>query len=440
MKVYEPHVIQQEFHKSGARFRALIAGRRGGKSIAGTIEALWHANKNPGSIGWIVAPTYVDLVDVNIAMIMEWLPEESIKSWNKVEKRIELVNDAQIVFRSADDPTKLGRGRGLNWVWLDEASFFRHGQTAWESIYPALTDTRGKAWITTTPQGYDWVYETFYKPALEGNDDYAAWKFKTVENPHIDPEVVEKARQEMNDQMFRQEYEASFEKFTGLVYPDFTQEHVIEAKKLERDDLWFVGMDLGMTNPTVALLIAEDIDRVLYVVDEVYETGMIAKEVVDKVEMMLARHGLTKSDVQLFVADPSGASKRQDSPELSMFDQLRDEERGLPVVPGNNTLGAGIDRVTQLIKEGRIKVFRNCVNTIREFDKYSWPKTRDSMGNRDERPEKAFDHAMDALRYVVMSRPEHFERIERDVYTGSPIEAVGTIDMMAEDSYEQDIM
>jgi len=43
-------------------------------------------------------------------------------------------------------------------------------------------------------------------------------------------------------------------------------------------------------------LIAEDIDRVLYVVDEVYETGMIAKEVVDKVEMMLARHGLTKED------------------------------------------------------------------------------------------------------------------------------------------------
>jgi len=123
-----------------------------------------------------------------------------------------------------------------------------------------------------------------------------------------------------------------------------------------------------------------------------------------------------------------------------MFDQLRDEGRGLPVVPGNNTLGAGIDRVTQFIKEGRIKVFKNCVNTIREFEKYSWTKNRDSMGNRDEKPEKAFDHAMDALRYVVMSRPEHFERIERDVYTGSPIEAVGTIDMMAEDSYEQDVM
>ena len=42
------------------------------------------------------------------------------------------------------------RGVGLNWLWMDEASF--QNREVWEVIYPALTDKGGYAWITTTPR------------------------------------------------------------------------------------------------------------------------------------------------------------------------------------------------------------------------------------------------------------------------------------------------
>ena len=437
MLTYEPHKFQKLFHKSNARFRTLIAGRRGGKSLAGTVEASWHANKSKCR-GWIVAPTYVMLRDINIPMLTEWIPQYAIKDWNRTEKRMELVNGSEIVFRSAEDPDKL-RGVGLDWLWLDEACFMK--AEVWDVMYPTLTDTKGVAWITTTPQGYDWVYDKFFKPAQEGNADYQAWHYRTVDNPYIDPEIVEKARAEMNDQMFRQEYLATFEKFTGLVYPDFDEKtHVIDPIPADRDDLWFVGIDLGYTNQTAVVLMMEDVDKNMYIVDEIYESGLIAEDVSKRVQNMLKAHGLDIDAIEVFVADPSGASRHQGRPELNMFDQL--QLAGLPVVKGNNDVRAGIDRVTQYLRKGKggLKVFNNCVHTINEFHKYSWKKTIDTTSNRDESPAKAYDHLMDAIRYTIMTRPETWERVERDPWTGEITDEFITEDFESEDSREMDVM
>lgn len=415
MKTYVPHKFQAEFHKSDARFRTLIAGRRGGKTLAGTIEALWYADKNPKSRGWIVAPTYVMLRDVNIPMVLEYLPDHAVENWNRSEKRIELINGAEIVFRSAEDPDKL-RGIGLNWVWLDEASFMK--KEVWDVLYPTLTDTKGVGWVTTTPQGYDWVHKTFFVPAQEDHPDYEVWRYKTLDSPYVDPEMVEKARKEMSAQMFRQEYEAEFEHFTGLVYPDFSEkEHVIHPKSLDRDDLWFVGIDVGYTNPTAAILICEDIKNRVYIVDEVYEAGMTVPEIARRIKQMVGDR-----NVEAYVIDSSSKGKSQAAAafsDLSVADQFI--ENGIPVTMGTKDVIGGINRVTQKIKNGELFVYENCENVIREFENYSWPRTKDDMSNKDERPTKAFDHAMDAVRYVVMTRPEVFERQKRDWY-GRPIE------------------
>lgn len=411
MMSYVPHKFQREFHKSPARFRSIFAGRRGGKSLAGSVEALWHADKGRTN-GLIVAPTYEFLVDVNIPMVMDMVPEKSILSWNKVEKRLILVNNSQIIFRSADTSDKVGRGMSLDWTWFDEAEYMRYGRQAWESVYPALTDRRGIAWATTTPQGFGWAREVFYEPAVKGNSDYATWRYRTIDNPHIDPEIVEKARAELDERVYRQEYLASFEKFTGLVYRDFDYKvHVIEPKELDRDDLYFIGIDVGYNNPTAVLLIAEDKDGNLYVVDEWYEAEKTATEVASAIHEMVG-----DKRIEDYIIDPASAGTHQTS-QTSILTQL--QESGIPCMPGNNDIRAGIDRVIQRLKPNKegnaqLYIFSTCTNIIREFEQYSWPKKKTENSNLSERPEKKFDHALDALRYVVMNRPEDFERVQRD--------------------------
>lgn len=421
-KQYIPHGFQKKFHKSSSRFRTLIAGRRGGKSIAGTIEALWWADQRPGSKGLIVAPTYPMLSDVNIPMFFEWLPQGAIKSWGKQEKRLIFKNGSEVRFRSGDQPDRL-RGSEYDWIWFDEACFMK--KDVWDILYPTLTSTEGHAWITTTPQGYDWVYTTFYKPSLEGNGDYDTWQYQTVDNPHINPEMIEKAKKEMTEQMFRQEYLASFEKFTGLVFPDFDDKmHTIDedVEATKEGLLYFVGIDVGYTNPTAIILAAEDIEHNVYIIDEFYASKMTAPEIAEQTKLLVGnRH------IDYYVIDPASKGTSQTS-EMSIFEQL--QENGLNAEPGNNDVRAGIDRMTQMIRnvktnpeqeiEDRLPglyVHRRCDNLLKEMEKYSWMERRNGdESNMHERPKKAFDHAMDATRYILMSRPDWFDRPAKDMY------------------------
>jgi len=97
MKIYRPHKYQREFHSSKARFRAFIAGRRGGKTTSGTMEALAFAygesidrkkKIQTPTHGWIISPTYQMLKDINIPVLMDWCDPEVIKSWNKSDNRL----------------------------------------------------------------------------------------------------------------------------------------------------------------------------------------------------------------------------------------------------------------------------------------------------------------------------------------------------------------
>lgn len=411
MKIYKPHKYQRAFHRSSARFRTLIAGRRGGKTLGGTMGALHWIDTHPNSRGMIVAPTYPMLKDVNIPMFMDWCPVEAIKVWNKQDHKIQFVNGSEVVFRSGDNPDRL-RGVGLDWLWLDEASFMN--REVWEVVYPALTDKGGVAWITTTPQGYDWVYEQFYKPGMEGDKDFATWRYATEDNPYIDKLLIEKAKQDLSEAMFRQEYLASFEKFEGLIYPDFEEgKHCINIPEANKQDTFFIGVDVGWNHPTAMLLMKEDMEHNLYVVDEERKSQLTAIEISNHLSAMLVRNGLKRDDVSSYIIDPASKGTQQTSG-MSMFSQL--EEEGWGFVPGNNDVMAGINRVTRLFRENKLFIGRNCVMLKEELMNYHWRKWKEDADNDRAKPFKLRDDLVDVLRYVVMSRPDWFEHPSLDMY------------------------
>ena len=79
-------------------------------------------------------------------------------------------------------------------------------------------------------------------------------------------------------------------------------------------------------------------------------------------------------------------------------------ERGINVNCGvNKDLFSGIARVKSYLKGENGKpclyIFKNCVNLIRELKSYWW--------GEGDRPKKCDDHALDELRYYIMSKPRH---------------------------------
>ncbi len=403
------------FHASNARFRTFIAGRRGGKSIAGTIEALKQIDKGKGikgrpTHGWIISPTYQMLKDVNIPLLMEWCPPDAIKDFNKSDNKIIFQNDSTITLRSGENPDRL-RGVGLDWIWLDEACFM--SKQVWEVVYPTLTDKHGIAWVTTTPQGYDWVYDTFYKPSVDKQEGFEAWKFTTLDNPYIDKDLIEQAKKDLSDIMFRQEYLASFEKFEGLIYPEFNEIRHVRETPSALTDIYFVGLDVGWNHPSAGLLVKEDIEGRVFVIDEFREQYLTVKDIGNQINGMLARNGLMADSVQMFIIDPASKGKQQTSGQ-SMMEQLLEEGWGF--IPGNNDVMAGINRVTRLLRDDKLFISKRCTKLIDELNNYHWKKWDEERDGGRAQPFKLGEDLADALRYVVHSRPDYFEHPKVNMY------------------------
>ena len=91
--------------------------------------------------------------------------------------------------------------------------------------------------------------------------------------------------------MFKQEYLASFEKFEGLIYPDFNEVRHCKESDKALTDIYFVGLDVGWNHPTAGLLVKEDTNGNLFVVDEFREQFLTAKEISNQLNGMLIRNG-----------------------------------------------------------------------------------------------------------------------------------------------------
>jgi len=145
---------QFEFWNSECMYRLFVGGVGSGKSRAGAVECL---RMPPDAPGMIVAPTYKMLSDPTMETFFE-IADSLIVKHNKTDKKITLCDGKKILYRSADEPDSL-RGPNLGWAWLDEASLMEF--YAWQIMVGRLRRIPGKMWATTTPKGYDWVWELF---------------------------------------------------------------------------------------------------------------------------------------------------------------------------------------------------------------------------------------------------------------------------------------
>lgn len=399
---YKPFPQQKAFHDSDARIRALIAGIGGGKTYAGANEIVKRALQRKDTYWICVAPTYQMLKNIDVPEVERLLPRKLIKKHELSDNTFTLVNGSRIQFLSGDNPDRL-RGTAPDGIWVDEGRDIT--SYAWSVIYTRAT--RGKKaliWVTTTPNGYDWIYNEIYVPFEGGNPDYFATIYKSIENPWFDADTAEEAKRKLSPEFYRQEYEASFEYFTGRVYKDFDRK--IHVKEVDIPENWsrYRTIDFGYVNPTVCLWVAKDPQGVLYIYDEYHNTGKPTKYNADMITQKS-----TGQRINMTYGDPSAK-------------QLIDDygQNGIYITPGNADVLSGINRVTEYLKiygltgKPRLYVSPRCENTIREFENYRWSDSK-GEGNAKEAPLKKDDHCMDALRYFIFTYTQP-QTVETDPY------------------------
>ncbi len=403
---YKPHKGQVEVHLSRARFRVNVQGRRSGKSYAAAREAE-VAILTPNTRGWIVAPTY-DLADKIAREIKENLIIRLKLGYSHKEEyygRVKYIKfepfKSELWVKSADNPDSLV-GEGLDWLIFDECA--KCPRIIWEKyLSPTLTDRKGWALFTTTPEGTNWVYELYCKGKDPSYPDWESWQHPSTISPYIDPAIIEEARRNLTPETFAQEYLAEFTTFAGRVYGEFSRlTHLIENYNYDQNLETVVGIDFGYRQPAVLWAQIDKNERVI-IFDEFVKPNTRTDELINAIKSKQYR-------VDHYYCDPAGEGVNIQTG-ISELELFRNEGIRLEYTknPGLRSITAGIELVRRFIRNGageiKLYISSNCKRVLSDIENYRYPR-QSSEGQLSELPLKdgITDHTMDALRYIIVNR------------------------------------
>jgi len=201
---------QQEVWTDPARFKVIAAGRRTGKSMLAAWRLIVSALEAKKGQVWYIAPTQQQARDIMWQQLLE-LGNPVIASSHINNMQVTLINGSVISLKGADRPETM-RGVALKFVVLDEYADIK--PTVFEQILrPALADLKGHCIFIGTPKGRNHFYDIYNmgrskKPETK---DWKSWHFTSFDNPLLDKEEIEVAKNTMSTFAFRQEFMASFE-------------------------------------------------------------------------------------------------------------------------------------------------------------------------------------------------------------------------------------
>ncbi len=377
------HSTQKVVALDKHRFRVVNCGRRWGKTTLAILEMVAKGVFKKDSRIVYIAPTYQQARDI------AWQELKKITAPIQLsvnEARLEITintkegDGTSIIWLRGWESVETLRGQRFDFVVIDEIASMRNFWLNWqEVIRPTLTDRKGEVLFISTPKGFNHFYDLFNT----NDEDYKSFHFTTYDNPHLPVEEIDKARKELPEDRFYQEYMADFRKQEGLVYKEFSRDrHVIETLPTNFVES-IAGIDFGFTNPTAVIHIKKDRDENYYVTEEWYKTQRTEEQIGEYVK---------SCNFNKVYPDPESPSA------INIMNT-----KGINVVEvikNKDSIQTGISRVRTLLKTGKLKIHKSCTNLINEFETYAYPETKNGS-NEQENPIKSHDHALDALRYAL---------------------------------------
>lgn len=287
-------------------------------------------------------------------------------------------------FKSYDQGREAFQGTEVDVVLLDE-------EPPLDVYIECLTRTmtnEGMIMLTFTPlKGMSETVLSFF-PDNEIREGEANGRFVVMAGWDDAPHLTEQAKQEMlatYPPFMRLARSRGLPQMgAGVIYPVEQSNYVIEPFELTDDWKRAFGMDVGW-NCTAAVFGAYS---------EREDRWVIWSEHYAKQATPLENsHGIKGRGAWIpGVIDPAsaGANQKDGTTLLGEYQSL-----GLDLTPADNSVEAGIMRVWTLLSTGKLQIFSNCTNLLRELRGY----IRDEKG----KIVKKDDHACDALRYLCMS-------------------------------------
>jgi PBSX family phage terminase large subunit len=327
---------------------------------------------------------------------MTWIQQRYSVKWRRAEKILELqcgeVLNFFEVFGGKDESSyTLIQGRTLGGIFLDEVALMPESFV--NQALARCSVNGARFWFNcnpSTPQ--HWFNVNWIKQAKEKNACYL--HFNLEDNPSLSEKTLQMYKTMYSGIFYKRYILGEWVSADGLIYTMFNADkHVREIDPGECEGEYYVSCDFGIQNATVFLLWRKlKGSNVWACIDECYYSGRetkVEKTVSGLVEML--KDMLKDVKPKKIIVDPSA---------VALITELR--KNGYRIQRANNDVLNGISIVSNLLEHDRLIFSPKCENTIREFGLYSWDTKAADRG--EDVPVKVSDHAMDSLRYFVMTK------------------------------------
>ena len=300
--------------------------------------------------------------------------------WNATDKVYTFPQTkSAIEFFSADNEGKV-HGSSRDYLFINECYFID-----WEIYRQLAVRTRRNIFLDYNPRSRFWVDEW-----LLDRPDVALIHSTYRDNPFLTARQVAEIEsyRESDANWWRVYGEGETGSVEGLIYREWSI--VDEMPAVYRRE--FFCVDFGFTNDPTAILRVRESGGELWVDELAYRRGMLNADIVKT----LQEAGVER-----------GAAIVCDSAEQKSIAEINNagSYRAVPCTKGRGSVVAGITAVQGY----RLRVTKDSVGTIDELRNYSW--RRDINGDYINEPVDRYNHALDALRYGVITflqaRREH---------------------------------
>lgn len=391
-----PFSEQEPFLQSDKKYYGYVSGVGAGKTFAGIMRTALNVEKwNPGEMGAIVAPTTTMVKDVIIPEMREigLLDHWEYKSAHTDEPGIHAPNGSRVLILSADNRRTIERLRGLNlsWWWIDEEASV--DSRARDILTQRLRVGQYRnGFVTTTPKGRNHTFD-FFVGGVDGesqeygeaelyvaDDRLAILRVPTHANPHTPEDYKEQMDQDHEGQFYQQEVLGKFVEFEGLIYPWFDPDEHVTPDHPDNIGRVIYGVDWGHRNPAAILAIGETRTDEYVVLEEFHEPRCTVSDLSRVIMDMHNRYATGP-----IYCDPA---------EPASIEQLQRD--GLNAQQATNDVQPGIQKVTEIGGQNRLYIHESCQTVRNQLQQYRYQ-------DNSERPLKKNDHAMDALRYALLT-------------------------------------
>lgn len=248
---------QARFMRMPQKFRAYVSGFRGGKTWVGSIARVEHFLKHPKINQGYFAPTYPQIRDIFYPTIDEVCHAMGVTcDIKEANKEVHVFNGRSyigtIICRSMEKPsTIVGFKIGDSLVDEIDTMPADKAQAAWNKIIARMSykgeGVRNGVDVTTTPEGFKFVYKQFHGNESE---NYGLIQASTYDNQkNLPADYIQSLIDTYPPELIAAYLDGQFVNLTsGTVYRNYDREKCASSEAIKPSEPLYIGQDFNVGN------------------------------------------------------------------------------------------------------------------------------------------------------------------------------------------------